>query len=228
MNLFKIHSSKGIRELNIPISWETLSTGQFINMATDWDGEDLVKLFSILSGIEYKTLEKTHDFILEEQLLNATKFVYDSPMDFKDAPPPHWVEVGKKKIRIPVKVGSLSIGQSIHVRKAMDKCIADKVGYDRLIAFIVAIYLQPFYELSQEELDKQPAFEGLSFDFHNAMLLEEEVLKMPITKTFPLAAFFLRKLTKPGQSIMQRLNFLITRLRHSLNQNDKGLQYKQE
>ena len=213
MNLFKIHSNKGIRELNLPISWETLSTDKFIKIVTDWDGEDLVKLFSILSGMEYKTLSQTHDFILEEQLLNATRFIYDSPMDFKEAPPPHWVEVGGKKIRIPVKIGSLSIGQNVHVRKAMDKCIADKVGYDRLIGFIVAIYLQPFYELSQAELDKQPAFEGLEFDFHNAMLLEQEVLKMPITKTYPLSVFFLRKLISSGRSTLSKWDFLITRLR---------------
>lgn len=225
MNLFKIHSNKGTREISLPNCWSVsswksshkddkpnpINTDQFQKTVADWDGEDLVKLFSILSGIEYKALSNTHDFVLEEQLLASTRFVYDTAMDFRDAAPPHWIELNGKKIRIPVKIGDLSIGQNIHVRQAMEK---SKV-YEELISFVVAIYLQPLYD-------------GADFDYHRAMELEQDIKKLPIEKTYPLGVFFLRKLTKPGRSILSRLNFLITRLQVTFSKNESLSQNTQE
>ena len=216
MNLFKIHTNKGVKEIAVADCWEPnpksdppktnqCTTAQYQKLAVDWDGEDLVKLFSILSGMEYKALANTHDFILEEQLLAATRFIYNDFQDFKEASPPHWIEINGKQIRIPKQIGALSIGQSIHVRQALDKL---KV-YEELIAFVVAIYLQPLYD-------------GTEFDFHRAMELEQDVLKLPIAKTYPLGIFFLKRLTKPGVNIMSKLSFSITRLLQVLSKSERA------
>lgn len=192
---FFVTTNKGRKEINPSISWATTTTDQFQKMATDWNGEDLVKLFSILSGMDYKVLSNTHDLILEEQLLTATRYVYEEPMDFKEATLPHWIEINGKQIRIPAKLGDLSIGQNIHVRQAIDKA----KSFEELISFVVAIYLQPLYDESE-------------FDYHRAIELEHDVLKLPITKTYAIGIFFLRRLTASGRSTMSKVSLLITRL----------------
>lgn len=221
MNLFKIHSSKGVREIPFPDCWEPhdkkvtpCTTRQFIQIATEWDGQDLIKLFSILSGMEYKVISTTFDPVLEAQLIESCRFVYETPMKFKEAKLPHWIEIGGKQIRIPAHVGGLSIGQNIHVRQAIDKAaIVDKetgeitVNADGLIGFVTAIYLQPLVD-------------GIDFDYHCAMELEQKVLDLPIYKTYPLGIFFLNKLMKPGTSFTKRLSLLIQRLLEASTQRE--------
>ncbi len=201
-------TNKGRKEITVADCWlpddksdppkiKPCQTWQFIKMASEWDGSDLVQLFSILSGMEYKALRDTHDYVLEEQLLNATKFVYEEPMAFKEAKVPHWITINSRQVRIPAHIGGLSIGQSIHVRQALDKVKT----WEELLAFVVAIYIQPIYD----EAD---------FDYHRAMELEQDILKLPITETYPLGFFLLKPLMKYGQSTMTRLSLLILRLQN--------------
>jgi hypothetical protein len=204
MSLF-ITTNKGRKEIECSSSWDTTSTDQFQKLATEWDGEDLIKLFSILSGKEYKAIENTQDSILEAGLLKATSFVYEHPMNFKDSKMPHWIEIKGKNVRIPVRLGDLTIGQNIHVRQALDK----SKKYEELISFVCAIYLQPHYDGQKE------------FDFHRAMEIEQDILKLPITQTYPIAAFFLRKLTKYGSSFLSKVSLKITRLMFLSTQREK-------
>lgn len=228
-----VTTNKGRKEIQVTDCWvpndkldppkiKPCQTWQFIKMASEWDGSDLVQLFSILSGMEYKALRDTHDYVLEEQLLNATKFVYEEPMAFKDAKVPHWITINSRQVRIPAHIGGLSIGQSIHVRQALDKVKT----WEELIAFVVAIYIQPIYdgEEYKETINKAVGmgFEktqvtrmiNADFDYHRAMELEQDILKMPITETYPLAFFLLRPIMKYGQNTLTRLNLLILRLQN--------------
>ena len=198
---FKLHSSKGVREIAVANCWlpngdnqTPMTTGQFQEFI-NWDGQDLVKLFSILSGINAKVLSDTHDYILEEQLIAATRFIYEEPMAFKEAKLPHWIEIEGKQIRIPTLIGGLSIGQNIHARQALDKA---KV-YEELISFVVALYLQPLYDESD-------------FDYHRAVELEQKILLLPISKTYPIGFFLLKKLMPHGSSMWSNVSRLIARL----------------
>jgi hypothetical protein len=198
-----VTSNKGRKEITFPDSWAKVTTHQFQRLATEWDSSDLVQLFSILSGIEYKALRDTHDYILEEQLLNATKFVYNEPMAFKEAKLPHWVTINSRQCRIPAHIGTLSIGQSIHVRQALDKAKA----WEELISFVVAIYIQP-------------AFDESDFDYHRAVELKADIEKLPITETYPLAFFLLKPILKYGGNTLSRLNLLILRLQNLSTRKD--------
>jgi hypothetical protein len=205
MNIWKIFSSKGERELDIPNCWEMVTTEQYIQMVTDWDKKDLVKLFSIISGIEYKTLAKTYDPELEASLLTATKFVYEQEPSFKKVKPPTHLNIRGKMIKAPTDIGGLSIGQSIHVRRELD----DAKLYDQLIPYTVAIYMQP-------EVD------GIDFDFDRAMMLEQEIKKMPITETYPLGFFLLKPLMKSGRSIGSGWHKVKTRLLQAFTKNGQA------
>lgn len=181
MNIWKTFTSKGERDLDLPNCWEMVTTAQYIQIITEWDKKDLVKLFSIISGIEYKTLSKTYDPELESALLTATKFVYEQEPTFKTAKLPTHLNIGGKMVKAPTDIGGLSIGQSIHVRREMDTAGT----YDELIPYTVAIFMQP-------EVD------GIDFDFDRAMMLEQDIKTMPITETYPLGFFLLSPLMKFG------------------------------
>lgn len=203
---FFVTSSKGRKEIPVADCWipdlkayppklTPCTTEQFSKICTDWNGEDLVKLFSIIASMDYKVLHDTHDYVLEEQLLNATRFVYEEPMAFKEAKVPESITINSLTVKVQLKIGSLSIGQSIHVRQALEKAKA----WEELIAFVVAVYIQPIYDESD-------------FDYHRAMELEQDIKKLPITETYPLAFFLLRPILKTGTSTLSRLNLLILRL----------------
>lgn len=181
MNIWKIFTSKGERNLDPPNCWEQLTTAQYIQIITEWDKKDLVKLFSILSGIEYKTLAKTYDPELESALLTATKFIYEQEPAFKQSKQPTHLNIAGKMHKVPTDIPGLSIGQSIHVRREMDNAQT----YDELIPYTVAIYMQPVVD-------------GIDFDFDRAMMLEQDIKQMPITETYPLGFFLLSPLMKFG------------------------------
>jgi len=180
--MWKIFTSKGERDLDdLPNCWETEPTDKYIQLVRDWDRKDLVKLFSIQSGIEYKTLANTYDPELESALLTSSKFIYDQDPEFKKEKPPTHINIAGKMHKVPTDIAGLSIGQSIHVRREMDNVNT----YDELIPYVVAIYMQPVVD-------------GTDFDFDRAMMIEQEIKQMPITETYPLGFFLLKPLMKYG------------------------------
>ena len=178
-----IHTSKGKREIKCPDSWANTSTANYQNLMREWDGKDLVKLFAILTGVELKTLANTHDLELEEALLIATNFIYTEPPTFKEKPAPKEFTYNSKKITFPKQVEGFSIGQSILIRQRLDEVKT----YDELISYALAVYLQP-------------KIDGGDFDSDRVEDIEAEILKMPITETYPLGFFLLRPLMRRGAS----------------------------
>lgn len=192
---FSIFSSKGEREIETPESWAGMSTAMWVRYMTEWDWADMVKLFSILTGMEYKVIHKSRDIGFEEQLLIATRFIYDEPQAFKTAPFPETFKFKDKEVTLTKEIGRLSIGQNIHVRQKIDQC---KI-YDELISYTIAIFIQPLLDDSD-------------FDFDKAMELVPEIDKMPITVTYPVGFFLLKPLMKNGWNfsiILNRVKILL-------------------
>lgn len=177
-------SNSGKHIIKMPVCWEEVTTQQYQTMIADWDKKDRIKLFSILSGRDYAGVVKSKDHRLESTLVNTTAFVYDQPMDFKKLPLPGFFKIKGRTVKIPKDPGSLSIGQNIHIRQAME----GKGDLKELISLSVAIYLQPLYD----EKD---------FDYDRALELEKEILLMPIVKTYPVGFFFLRKQNSFGRKL---------------------------
>lgn len=200
----------GKESIELPEIWQELTVHQYQQMATDWDNKDLIKLFSILSGIEYKALENTHDPKLEDALIISTRFIYDQDFKFSTDLPED-IKIGDKFLVIPQNLRSLSVGQNIHVRQRME---TSKV-YEELISFVTAIYLQPLYDESD-------------FDFHSAMELEQTILKMPAYEIYPIGVFFLNKLKKSGRSSLSGLNLLKTLFRKDYTKKEKELQNRRK
>jgi len=189
---FSIFSNKGERDIKIPDTWETLPTSAYIQLAKEWDGKDMVKAFSCLTGIPFQTMFDKKDPELEAQLMLATSFLFSQPQDFKSAKVPEYFEFDDWKIK--TKDLSLSIGQSIQVRQKLDTC----KSYDEAIAFAIATVIQP-------KIDGEVNSE-------RAEQLEGQILEMPITKTYTVGFFLLKPLLKAGKTTILKWLLLKTML----------------
>lgn len=185
-------TSKGTHEYLIAESWEQLSTDAYQRIIQEWDRKDLIKLFSILSGIEYGAIASSNSEELEEHLIVATSFVFEEKPKFKDLPMPATIRIRDTVIIIPTELGRLPIAQNIHVRQRLAQVYAKLGSYDELISFAVAIYLQPLVD-------------GGDFDFKKALELEDLVKKLPIVTTYSLGFFLLSQRRSFGLIIMQGL-----------------------
>jgi len=185
---FSIFSNKGERDIKIPDTWETLPTSAYIQLAKEWDGKDMVKAFSCLTGIPFQTMFDTKDPELEAQLMLATSFLFSQPQDFKSAKVPEYFEFDDWKIK--TKDLSLSIGQSIQVRQKLDTC----KSYDEAIAFAIATVIQP-------KIDGE-------VNSDRAEQLEGQILEMPITKTYTVGFFLLKPLMKAGRNTILKWSLL--------------------
>ena len=204
----KVFTSKGKRDIVCPNCWGPeffkpteyikapipTSTDLYQRIIKDWDGKDLVRIFSILTGMEYKALSTTHDLALEESLIEATRYIYESPMDWKEAKVPESITINSREVKIPKRIEGFSMGQSILVRQKLDTVKT----YDECISYAIAVYIQPYLDESD-------------FDAERALELEADIKLMPITQTFALGFFLLRPLMRRGLSGWRIASLLITR-----------------
>ena len=191
-----VTTSKGTRSHEIADSWEKLSTGQYQRIVTDWDGKDLVKAFSILSGIEYTAVAASDSQEMEEALILSTRFLFTDEPVFKQFDLPKVITIRGKDIPIPSRIGRLSIAQNLHVRQKLNP----ERSYDELISFVTAIYLQPLVDGGLFDFGKAIG----ETDQEKEISLETEVKKLPIMQTYPVGFFLLSQLLGSGLDSTQR------------------------
>lgn len=191
----------GIRT-ECPTCWADVVTSIFLKIRKEWEPEkpilerNRVKLFATLTGTNYEAVEKSEDYALEAAIYSATDFVYTEVIDFQTLPVPKSIDLSGVTIDIPKNLGSLSIGQNLHVRQAVNRQQDDIAT----IALVCAIYLQPFYN-AQPVNGKMAKAE---FDFEKTQELEALILSMPITTIYPIGFFFLKKLADSGTNWLGR------------------------
>jgi hypothetical protein len=173
-------TNKGKHIIQVPESWQEVTTEKFIRIIKEWDGEDWIKLFSILSDQDYDGISQSKDSKLEGTLYQAIEFVL-SNFDFEKLEVPSFLMFNNRQVQIPKNIGRLSIGQSIQARKSLEGLSDIREG----ISMITAIYLQPL-------IDKE------NYDHLRAIEIEQDILKMPIIHIFPIGFFLLRELERSG------------------------------
>jgi hypothetical protein len=190
-----VTTSKGISEISVPDGWDAMPAAMYQKLASEWDGSDLIRLFSILSGHSYKALYNSKDRELESGLIAATHFIYEQKPAFKEQDCPKVFKYNGREIPVPKDLASLSIGQNIHIyqRLTTAKC------YDELISLACAVYLQP--EIDNSEFNSERAFK-----------IEKEIEAMPVTEVYPLGFFLLRPLIKSGQILQRKGRNILSRL----------------
>jgi hypothetical protein len=189
----KTSTDKEARTIHSPERMSELSVAQFQRLVGEWDHEDRIHAFSILSGIDTNHISSSTDGQLECALYEATRFLFDNaewqslkaiPMPEEITLLPIWVKDVDgipPKCKVPKQVGRLSIGQAIQARKLLEGV----TDIRECIGVITAIYLQPI-------LDDKP------FDMLEVQKYQHIIERMSITKIYPIGFFLLRTLTPNG------------------------------
>lgn len=173
------------KKLKCPSCYEELTTGQY-QRALFWDEDkpdvadkDFFQLFSILTGTDYAGVTKTP--ANEMAIWDAIGWFITQPFAFKTELP-KVIQVGEKRISLPRRMGHISIGQNIHLRRLIEQ----SKYLEENISMAVAIAIQPLY-------DEKP------FDIERARELEKIILEMPIYLTHPIGFFLLQTAARFGQ-----------------------------
>lgn len=184
-------TNKGKEKVSCPERWDEVSVDQFQRIIREWDGQDWLQIFSILSGLNVNDIRTSTDHKLETALYQCIQFVF-AKSELEDLPIPEemtlrpiWLSDAPlvcDVVKIPKKIGKLTIGQAIQARKLLE----GTKDIRECISSVTAIYFQPL-------IDKT------DFDFLRAMEIEQVIAKMPITKIYPIGFFLVRRLNEYGR-----------------------------
>lgn len=193
------------KPVKCPACWEEATVRVYQNVINELaEGDNNIKVFSVLTGTNYSSLWDETSEILEAEIYRATAFVFNQPHDFRDKPMPKSIKLRGKIIPIPTQLQKMSVGQNFHIRSAM----APGKPLEGLISLACAVYLQPLVD-------------GSKFDWTSAKQLEEEILEMNIYEVFPIGFFLLSKLNNSGaggllswlQRRLSKANSILTSLK---------------
>jgi hypothetical protein len=187
----KARTSEGTHTIFVPQSWDEVTVEQFQKLVKDYDGNDWIKLFAILSNQPYSSIHQSTDNKLETTIYQTIEYFLYNKMEFEALPLPKFVMFNSRQIEIPRKLGKLTIGQNIQARQSLSEMKDLKEG----ISIMTAIYLQPL-------IDKKP------FDHVRAIEIEQDVLKMSIVSIFPIGFFLLKKIQRSGRKRMIDLSLM--------------------
>lgn len=188
-----VTSNKGKRDIIVPESMDQVSTGVYQKLVPV---TDRLEAYEIISGVPRETLERLTNQDLEFALSNCLVLI-KSDAEFKNKEVPKRLIIGDVEVKVPKRIEGLSVGQAIHVRQHLESV----KFYEQAISLTIAVYLQPTYD-------------NLPFDFDQALELEQEILKMPITETYPLGFFLLSLMTNNGNDFISRWSRTFTNLFH--------------
>lgn len=195
-------TNKGPFKIESPERKEELSVEQYQKLFTDWDGVEWIPAFSILSGLQADYIEQSTHGGLEVAMYKSIEFLFGPepfPFEsFESLRVPETLTIlsdSPVTVTVPKKIGRLSIGQAIQARRSLEGLNDLRSG----ISIITAIYLQPLIDNGK-------------YDHLRAIEIERTILKMPITKIFPIGFFLLRKLNQRGNWFTNVLNLLKRKL----------------
>jgi hypothetical protein len=195
----KARTNEGKKTILVPERWDEVTVEQFQRLYSEWKNEDIIQAFSILSGEQYNTIAESKDGNLEKVMYSSIRFLFETPMPFDQSHMPMFLDFtvnGKAKpIMMPKHLGRLSIGQAIQARKSVE-------GVNDLrsaISIVTAIYVQPILDESK-------------FDHLRAIEIEQQILRMPASKIYPIGFFLFKRLYGSGNwwtNIFSRIKHLI-------------------
>lgn len=184
-------TNQGKAKIYTPENWDEVSVEQYQDIIGKWDKKDWLELFSILSGLKADAVAESKDGRLEGIFYETIAFVYD-PFDWEKIPVPKSIELRPiwqrdcplipVTVDLPKKFENLSIGQAMQARQSL----SDMADLREGISIITAICLQPLIDKGK-------------FDMARVIEIEQVILKMSITKVFPIGFFLLRRLNRNGR-----------------------------
>lgn len=187
-----------------PASWKEVTTKQYARIKRDWEPEkdiadrDYVKLLQLLINhpgpIPFdRNVENdlTLMSILGWVITEEERFPKELPKALK---------IGRQTYMVPQDPSELSIGQNIHLRRAIEKAKAKAKIMEEVIATAVSIYMQPIIDGTKK------------FDNTRAQEIAAELEDMPAFVVYPIGFFLLRRVSRYGMKPVPRWHLIRTNL----------------
>jgi len=199
------------KESLIPGAWDELTIGQYIEISINTHRLNQLRLFSIISGINYALLLNLPEDGLDVNL-DQILFWFNEPFDPNLLDRSETITINGKIITPPNDPGKKTLGQKLFLQSKVREAQSADALLCTIVSDAVAIYLQPM-------VDDAP------FNDERAMELKTELLKLPITLIYPWGCFFLSGYIKYVELNMNiaPLNLLTKRS----EQEQKSLEYLQ-
>lgn len=160
----------------LPASWDEVTLGHYIEMAKHSDDLSIIRLLSILSGVNYVVLLNVNAETFDERVIDHMNFIRE-PIDVHSLPEVESLAINGKTYPLP-DPGKCTIGQKLALQSQI------RIGQDMntlhadLVATAVAIYMQPLID-------------GTPFDDERIDSIREMVLQLPLKQVYPAGSFFL-------------------------------------
>ena len=190
----------GREKYQAPGSWKEVTLKQYVRIKRDWEPDkdiadrDYFKLLKILINHPGDIkLEKTIESDLT--LMSILGWVITEEERFSRELPKA-LKIGRHVHMVPQNPSDLSIGQNIHLRRAIEKA---KI-MEEVVAIAVAIYMQPIID------------GGKKFDHARALEIAAELEDMPAWVVYPVGFFLLRRVARFGMRPVPRWHLMINNL----------------
>ncbi len=173
MVILNIVTNKGKQAVSVPDSWAEISFEQFLLIENSWDRKDPVHLFSIITGIDFETLQESQDDYIEETLYRLVSFVFANTPDWDNLTPPKKIMINGRIIAVPSDIGAGTLGQKVMLNTALST-VKD---VSQLMIEALCIYLQPLYHGK--------------YDQNKFNEFKQVLMKAPVLDCYAIARFFL-------------------------------------
>jgi len=175
------------RTIKCPVAWLEMTLAVFQRLYQERnEGDDPIRIFSILTGTKYEQLWNEQSEILEAEIYRAVAFIKNAPQTFRVKPgKDEVIRISGKKVHYPTRLDKLTIGQNFMIRSRLEKAEKEGLPLETLVSYAAAVYLQPL-------VDEAP------FNVDRANEIEQELLTRNIYDVFPIGFFWLSKLNNSG------------------------------
>lgn len=196
----KIELQSGIKKVSMPMNWDEIDLATLVRIETEFQykRDNIIKLFSILTGIEMDILSEASGTDIDIQLLDICRFIW-SPPKWKDLPPPKTIILGSRKVECKYDFKTTTLGQKL----LMDQIIHQYDSPIEAFPEVISVFLQP-------------TIDG-KFDLDKARALLPDIKKLSAEVGYSYGQFFflrsrnlkrfgLKGLGSPAQRIRTMLN----------------------
>lgn len=175
----------GNKKANIPLGYHELTLGQYVDLSTLTDFQDVCLILQVLTGVTAQEWNDADLNTLNIAILNDSLMWLHNKPGFDKWPVPDKITLNGKECEVPKRLEIKTLGQ----KAAFDRYITHEISIEagqgiltpRHMVKAIAIYMQPEYtgqKFNPDELNKMEGF----------------VKELSVMESVPIATFFLRKL----------------------------------
>jgi len=175
---FTIGTPEGTRKVQSPSGWNEITVNQLIRLEKEFNGVDMIKCFSILTGIDYEVSEELTDPNIGETLYQVCHgIITKSAPDWGNLDCPKKILWDGELITVPTNLRNETLAQKM----MMDRVLQSNDLVVEVIGKAAAIYLHPL--ITKSKVDNE-TMEKVAVQMGERNALE----------VYSIANFFFRKL----------------------------------